>query len=51
VGARAEVLPENLDHSGINNELGRDAGYTSAVERFLSSLDPDLARRLDSTRR
>jgi acetyl esterase/lipase len=50
VGVRAEVHPEGLDHAGINRELGKDGGYTRAVERFLSSLDPALARRLDSRR-
>jgi acetyl esterase/lipase len=45
-GVRAEVLPQALDHAGINRELGKDSAYTQAVERFLASLDAEVARRL-----
>ena len=50
-GARAEVLPQALTHAEINHELGKPLAYTIAVERFLASLDPEIARRLASGRR
>ena len=37
---RAEVLGEDLNHGGINSELGKPGAYTDAVEAFLASLDP-----------
>ena len=37
---RAEVLGEDLNHGGINSELGKPGAYTDAVESFLASLDP-----------
>jgi len=45
-GTRAELLREDLSHLEINNTLGNDGTYTDTVERFLASLDPDLAHRL-----
>ncbi|KAB2970145.1 MAG: alpha/beta hydrolase [Zoogloea sp.] len=45
-GVRAEVLREDLSHGDINAQLGLPGAYTSAVERFLSSLDNGIARRL-----
>jgi acetyl esterase/lipase len=50
VGARVEVLPAELSHGDINGQLGQPSSYTYAVERFLASLDPEIARRL-ATRR
>jgi acetyl esterase/lipase len=45
-GTRAELLREDLSHLEINNTLGTPGAYTDTVERFLGSLDSDLARRL-----
>jgi len=50
VGTRAEVLPQELSHGDINGLLGHPSSYTSAVERFMASLDPELARRLEVRR-
>jgi arylformamidase len=49
-GARVEVLPAELSHGDINGKLGQPSSYTSAVERFMASLDPEIARRLDARR-
>ena len=46
LGGRAEVLPLALTHSEINADLGREGGYTQAVERFMASLDTQVAQRL-----
>lgn len=46
LGARVEVLPQDLSHRQINRQLGRPGAYTAAVERFLASLDARLAARL-----
>lgn len=45
-GGRAEVLPQALSHGDINARLGLEGDYTRAVEAFLASLDPALARHL-----
>jgi acetyl esterase/lipase len=45
-GTRASLLREDLSHREINETLGLPGAYTDAVERFLASLDGDLARRL-----
>ena len=45
-GTRAQLLREDLSHLEINETLGEPGEYTDAVERFLASLDDDLARRL-----
>lgn len=45
-GGRAEVLPQGLSHGEINAQLGREGGYTRAVEAFMGSLDAEVARRL-----
>lgn len=45
-GSRAQVQPEAMSHREINVDLGKAGDYTDAVERFLASLDPELARRL-----
>ncbi len=37
-GARVQVLPVDLNHGGINAELGRDVRYTEQVEAFMKSL-------------
>ena len=43
---RAQVLPQDLSHGDINEQLGLPGDYTTAVEGFLSSLSPVLASRL-----
>ncbi|WP_426663270.1 alpha/beta hydrolase [Rhodanobacter aciditrophus] len=50
MGTRASVLPEDLSHEEINEQLGLPSAYTAAVEAFMRSLDPAVARRLDGTR-
>jgi acetyl esterase/lipase len=50
LGVRVEVLPQPLSHGDINGKLGHDSSYTEAVERFLASLDPQIARRLAGAR-
>jgi acetyl esterase/lipase len=37
-GARAEVLPVDLNHGQVNAELGRSPSYTAAVDKFMQSL-------------
>ena len=46
LGARVQVLPEDLRHGEINEALGESSAYTRAVDRFLAGLDPALAMRL-----
>lgn len=46
LGTRIRVLPENLKHSEINEQLGLAGDYTVNVDAFLASLDPSLAARL-----
>jgi len=43
---RVEVLPQALGHAEINETLGVAGPYTDAVEAFMASLDPQVARRL-----
>lgn len=45
-GGRAEVVQQDLTHGEINAQLGLDSDYTRAVEAFMGSLDPEVARRL-----
>jgi len=46
LGIRAQVLPQRKSHGEINAELGTPGDYTRAVEAFMASLDPAVARRL-----
>lgn len=46
VGVRAEVLRQDLSHTDINAQLGLPGDYTAGVERFMSSLSPEVAQRL-----
>lgn len=46
LGGRAEVLPQDLSHGEINDQLGLEGAYTRAVEAFMASLDALVARRL-----
>ena len=45
-GSRASTLPEDLSHREINENLGQEGSYTTAVEVFLRSLDGTVARLL-----
>ena len=45
---RAEVLPVPKSHAAIDAELGAPGEYTDAVETFLRTLDPSLARALST---
>jgi acetyl esterase/lipase len=47
LGRRATVLREPLTHLEINQRLGTEGAYTDAVEGFLRSLDPAIARALE----
>jgi arylformamidase len=47
LGSRAMVLREDLSHGDINFTLGQTNVYTDAVENFMRSLDPGVARALD----
>ncbi|HEY9193361.1 MAG TPA: alpha/beta hydrolase [Methyloversatilis sp.] len=38
LGARAEVLPEDLSHGDINGTLGQPGAYTDRVDAFLRSV-------------
>lgn len=38
LGVRVEVLPQNLSHGEINEQLGLAGAYTGAVDAFLRSL-------------
>jgi len=38
LGIRAEVLPQNLKHGEINDQLGKPGAYTQAVDAFIHSL-------------
>lgn len=48
LGMRAQVLPENLSHEQINEQLGLTSDYTASVEAFMRSLDPVVARLLQA---
>jgi acetyl esterase/lipase len=37
-GIRVRVLPQDLDHAGVNRELGLPGAYTDAVDEFLKSV-------------
>lgn len=47
LGSQARVLREDLSHGEINQQLGLPSVYTDAVENFMGSLDPAVARLLD----
>jgi arylformamidase len=36
LGVKIQVLPQDLDHAGLNAELGRPGAYTDAVNDFLA---------------
>lgn len=43
LGMRASVLPEDLSHKEINQDLGEPGAYTDAVEKFLRSVGVRLS--------
>jgi acetyl esterase/lipase len=45
-GTRARVLPEDLGHGQIDEQLGLPSGYTTQVEAFMAGLDPAVANLL-----
>jgi hypothetical protein len=45
LGARAQVLEQDLSHGDVNKKLGQNGSYTQAVESFMGTLD-DSVRRL-----
>jgi acetyl esterase/lipase len=47
LGVRAEVVEVDLDHMQINSLLGEWRPYTRRVERFMATLDPLVASRLE----
>jgi len=46
-GTRAALLGQDLSHGEINEMLGVESHYTTAVEAFLRGLDPSLAQALN----
>jgi acetyl esterase/lipase len=46
LGARADVLEQDLSHREINQKLGIESEYTAAVESFMATLDEGVARAL-----
>lgn len=47
LGVRGSVISQDLTHAEINATLGLPGDYTKAVERFMASLDPAVAARLN----
>lgn len=45
-GVRVELLPVDLSHGQTNRQLGQPGAYTAAVDAFLASLDPLVAKML-----
>ena len=46
LGVTVTVLPQDLSHRDINQQLGLPSAYTDAVEAFLRAVDARLAARL-----
>jgi acetyl esterase/lipase len=46
LGTRAAVLEQDLSHGQINETLGEESKYTTAVEAFMRSLDKGIAQAL-----
>ena len=51
LGVRTEVVPVPKSHAAIDADLGAPGEYTEAVETFLRTLDPTLARGIVATDR
>jgi arylformamidase len=47
LGMSIMILKENLSHRDVNSRLGEESDYTARVERFMRSLGPSVASRLD----
>lgn len=47
-GTKTVLLKENMSHKEINEKLGKDIPYTQAIDQFLSSLNPTIAKMLVS---
>lgn len=47
LGVNVKVNPLNLNHGEINDRLGLEHTYTREVEKFMASLDKDVAQRLN----
>jgi arylformamidase len=47
LGVNVKVNPLNLNHGEINDQLGLESAYTIEVEKFMASLDKDVAQRLN----
>lgn len=45
-GVPAAVLPLPKSHGKLNSELGQKGSYTDSVEKFMASLDTEVAARL-----
>lgn len=48
-GSQAKVLPEDLTHEQINEQLGASSDYTRSVETFMRSLSPIVSKALPSS--
>lgn len=46
LGTQAKLLPEDLSHEQINEQLGTPSAYTDSVEAFMRSLSAPVARAL-----
>lgn len=47
LGVRVEVSPQFFSHGGMNANVGLRNAYTRAIERFMASLDEDVAQLLN----
>jgi len=45
-GTQARVLPQDLSHEEINEQLGTPSDYTAQVEAFMAGLDPEVRNAL-----
>lgn len=45
-GTKIKIVPQDLNHGGIDFHLGLDEEYTIIAEKFMASLDPKVARLL-----
>ncbi|RDS79731.1 alpha/beta hydrolase [Dyella monticola] len=48
LGSSAKVLPEDLTHEQINEQVGTAGGYTAHIEAFMRTLSPGVASRLSN---
>jgi len=45
---KIEISAQKLNHGEINDALGTDSAYTKSAEAFMASLDPRIARLLNT---